>query len=57
MKICPLQGMRSVRLIHECDKEECTWWNKELEQCYIVTIATNIDDLIKGQKTLYTREV
>lgn len=57
MKICPLQGMRSVKSIHECDKEACTWWNEELEQCCIVTIAIDIDDLIKGQKTLYTREV
>ena len=54
--ICPLQSMR-LNTSCACDKEDCAWWNKEMEQCCIVTIAENVDDLIKGQRTIYTREV
>lgn len=55
--ICPLQSMRTVNTGHPCNKEGCAWWNEELEQCCIAVIATDIDDLIRGQKTLYTREI
>jgi hypothetical protein len=55
--ICPLQSMRAIREVHSCEKEKCAWWNKELEQCCLAVIATDIDDLVKGQRTLFTREI
>ena len=53
--ICPMQNMRRASTNHSCNKKYCAWWNKELEQCCIVTIAENIDNLVRGQRTIYTR--
>ena len=40
-----------------CEKENCAWYDKNMECRCIKTITDNIDDLVKGQRTIYTREI
>lgn len=52
---CPLRSMGNTNC--SCDKGGCAWWNPEKEQCCMVIIAENIDDMVKGQRIIYTREI
>lgn len=56
--ICPIMSYHrkdvSVRM---CEREDCAWYDKNMECCCIKTIADNVDDLVKGQRIIYTKEI
>lgn len=56
--ICPIMSYHKEYVTTIiCKKENCAWYDKNMECCCIKTITDNIDDLVKGQRTIYTGEV
>ena len=55
---CPMRmAANDFYLLQKCKKEECSWYDINNSCCCIKTIATNMDDLVKGQRIVYTKEV
>lgn len=53
---CPIKS-REKR--HTCDKEECAWYDKNEQQCVIMTFsetAKDISEVAHGQRIIFTRE-
>lgn len=56
--ICPIMSYHKEYVTTIiCKKENCAWYDKNMECCCIKTITDNIDDLVKEQRTIYTGEV
>lgn len=40
--LCPMKMCNPMPISHDCNQEECAWWNEYFSQC---SIAINLRDI------------